>query len=110
MSRLSQPTPDTLDELKEAHVQPLTLLGIEDEHFIVVRKPSPEEWAKFRRYAQDPAVRNKAPESLLRDVLVYPAWDVFAEELKHTPGLTESFAGEVVSLAGFTQKVEKKAL
>ncbi len=99
---------DVLEKLKSEHGS-LTELSV-DNDAVVVRLPSRGEWKKFRATIADDRKRGDAAEQLLRSCIVFPDETAIEKMLDVRPGLAETFAGELVELAGAKKGVEKKAL
>lgn len=99
-----------LDELK-AQLPGVKLheLSYEDAS-IVVRAPSRMEFRKWKAEAAEDAKKLDAPESLLLACTVHPRGEDLEALFDAQPGLVDTFALQVLNIAGFSMKAEKKAL
>lgn len=77
---------------------------------VLVRKPTTFEYAKWADRKSDPDQRSKASRQLFFDCVVHPEGDELDTLMTEYPALPDTFAGEVLELAGAAAKIEKKAL
>ena len=99
---------DQIDAAKAAHgdVRLLTSDGVQ----VLIRKPRPGEYKRWRRDSMDAARRADALEDLLRAITVAPDAAGLAALLEERPGLAEEFAGAMLELVGITGRADAKKL
>jgi hypothetical protein len=100
--------PKVLEDLKAKHGEVVVLSDEETGTEIVVRKPPRAAYKRFRSMAFDPKKQADAAESLMVDCVVHPSNDAWNALLDVYPALAETFAPEVLKLAGASQSVEAK--
>src|SRR5438876_2914283 len=97
-----------VDELKAKYGDVLHLRDPETGSEIVARKPPRAAYKRFRAMAFDPKKQADAAETLMVDCVVYPSRDAWNALLEQYPALAETFAPEVLKLAGASQSVDAK--
>ena len=99
----------TIAQLKAAHPKSeLTEVSVGEATF-VLKPPTRPQHNRFR----EGIVKGEnvaAGATLLRDCVVWPAWDEFVKLLEAQPGREDEFVGEVRKLAVSTDKVTTKKL
>lgn len=100
-------TPD-IEALKAQHgdIHELTAAGVS----VIVKAPSRGAWKRFRTSAQNERNRANAVGNLLLDCLVWPDHQTFEQILEKQPGLEDTFAAEVVEIAGAAEATTRKKL
>ena len=101
----------TVDELREKfpnakHIHKLTAPTGEA---VWVRRPDMGTYRRFRTHIQDERRKLDAPENLLKACLLQPTPKEFDLMLEDRPGLLDTFANELMVVAGLAKEVEKKA-
>lgn len=100
----------TLAELKAKHGELFQLRAALTGDVVVVRRPPEPLWRRFRTQMMDPGKKAYAPEQMLLDCIVHPERKTVQAMFTALPGLVETFAGELATLGGAGQDVQKKAL
>jgi hypothetical protein len=105
-------TDDEITALKAKHAgADLRILHNEDHDMeIVVKVPSGAEWTRFRSMQQDDAQAPIALKTLVLACIVQPGPDDFRRTLDKLPGLTETFGGELVKIAGVSRATSSRKL
>jgi hypothetical protein len=98
----------TIEDLKAKHGEVVHLVDPETRTEVVARKPPRAAYKRFRSMAFDPKKQADAAESLMVDCVVYPSRDEWNAMLEQYPALAETFAPEVLKLAGASQSVDAK--
>lgn len=84
----------------------------EDGESVVFRKPSPQEYRRFKATALDENKRMHADENLARDVVVFP--DPKSAEFKslfeRLPALPTSLSKAILKAAGYVEGLEARKL
>ena len=70
---------------------------------ILVKAPSDGEWKRFRSMQADDAQRYLAPRSLVLGCILEPSAAEFTAMLAARPGLAETFASDVIEIAGVSR-------
>ena len=97
--------PKIVEELKEKHganLHIVTAQGVE----VVVKVPSKAAYRRFRQSSRDEKRRDDATETLLRDCVVYPDAQTLNSEIEKRPAIVDTFAAEVLELAGLVKEAE----
>jgi hypothetical protein len=97
-----------IEDLKAKHGEVVHLVDQETGTEVVVRKPPRAAYKRFRSMAFDPKKQADAAESLMVDCIVHPSRDEWNTLLEQYPALAETFAPEVLKLAGASQSVDAK--
>lgn len=90
-------------------VHHLTHPELPDE--VLVRPPSRQEWRIYQNHRHDADVvkRSMAPDVLVETCVIHPSREDLGKMLEAHPGLVETWAGDLVEIAGVTgQKTRKK--
>lgn len=98
-----------LDDIRAKHPGKLTSLSASGAE-VIVRAPSRLEFRKWKGDCQDERKQLDAAELLLLPCIVYPDANELDAMFEAQPGLLDTFALQLLELAGFSQTVEKKAL
>lgn len=99
---------DVLEELRTKHGQVWVLRAL-DEH-VVVRRPTRAEYKRFRALASDEDRRADAPEALLRNCVVWPDPTALEALLERYPAMGDTFAVELLKIAGSTKDTSSTKL
>lgn len=83
----------------ELHVISNADLDIE----ILVKAPNDGEWKRFREMQTDDAKRPHAPRQLVIGCILEPPSAEFSQMLTTRPGLAETFANDLVEIAGVSR-------
>lgn len=98
-----------IEQLKEKHkVSQVHTFISESGHAVHVRMPDQARWRRFRAQVNDDRKRVDAAETLFRSCLLWPAPAALEAMLDEQPGLLDTFASQLVKLAGLDREVEKK--
>jgi hypothetical protein len=103
----------TVEALKAKHPDvKLVVLTAPGGEEVVVKKPDRIAFRRYRGAMMDDARRADANENLLRQCLVHPDAAAFEAMLDEAPGLSDTFSGKLLRIAGLGNEtqVEKKAL
>jgi hypothetical protein len=77
---------------------------------VLVRRPSREQYRRFRAAVNDPKLKPDAVENLLRDCTAHPDAKGLDAILDARPGLAEVFGSAVLDLAGVGAEADAKKL
>lgn len=100
---------EALDQAKATHGEVFRL--DHDEASVLVRPPKRAEYRKFKAtILGNQAAAADALETLLREVVVYPAPEAFDAMLDRWPGLSETFGQKVLEIAGVSEQATLKKL
>lgn len=100
-----------VEELKKTHgIREVHRFVAESGETVYLKMPPQPLWRRFRSQITDDKRRTEAPELLLRSCLLHPTQDAFDVMLEERPGLLDTFASQLVELAGLAKEVEKKVL
>src|SRR5438105_12091413 len=97
-----------VEELRIKHGEVVLLRDPETGSEVVARKPPRAAYKRFRSMAFDPKKQADAAEALMVDCVVHPSRDEWNALLEEYPALAETFAPEVLKLAGASQSVDAK--
>jgi hypothetical protein len=70
---------------------------------ILVKAPDDGEWKRFRSMQADDAQKYLAPRALVMGSILEPSATEFTAMLATRPGLAETFAGELIEIAGVSR-------
>jgi hypothetical protein len=101
-------SPEVLERLSAMNIE-LHLLSA-DGVDIVVKRPDRPSYKRFRAMVSDQAKRADAPETLVRDCIVYPTREEFNTLLESKPALGDVFGAKLLDLAGMTAEADAKKL
>ena len=83
-----------------------------DETDVIVRPPSGVEYDRFKveasKAADRPEIGLNAMKILTRACVVYPDKDAFTALMEKYPALADSYANELLQMAGASQTVTRK--
>jgi hypothetical protein len=103
-------TPEQEAKLKEAHPG-AELHRLSNEYAeVVVKVPSFEVYQKFLDQLAEPSAKTHAPRLLLMACLVHPPEAEFRALIQTRPGVVQSFANDLVELAGLKAVTDRKKL
>lgn len=105
--------PQIIEKLKAAHPDLHLLQHKEDGEVVaevIVKRPPPDVFRKFRAMLRNPARKDEAPEQLVRDCCLYPDPAALAEIFRVRVGLIDTFAGKLIDLAGLSEDCESVPL
>src|SRR5579859_10405 len=79
---------------------------------VVFRKPSPQEYKRFKATALDENKRMHADDNLVRDVVVFPdpKSPEFTDLVTRLPALPTAASKQILKTAGYTEGLEVKKL
>jgi len=111
MAKISE---ETIAAVKAANPSTEVHLLTHDElpDQVIVRSPTGAEWRMFRNMQSDDDGGQKvaAGRMLVDSCVVHPPKGELAAMLEAHPGLVETWAGEIVEIAGVTRKATRKKL
>lgn len=107
---MKRPNNEQLDKLKVEHgeVHLLKASSDEGEFFVVVKRPTRPQYKRFKSLATDEKRRVDAGEWLVLECLVHPSREDFQIALERHPGLGDSYAEDVLKIAGVGATVDVK--
>ena len=79
---------------------------------VAFRKPTPQEYRRFKATALDDNKRMHADDNLVRDVVVFPdpKGTEFTDLLTRLPALPTALSKQILKVAGYTEGLEAKKL
>ncbi|MGZ6089924.1 MAG: hypothetical protein ACXWUE_41060 [Polyangiales bacterium] len=110
------PTPIILDDDKRNELRgtfgSVWEVETDDGDSVVFRKPTPQEYRRFKATALDENKRMHADENLARDVVVFPdpKSAEFRELFDRLPALPTSLSKAILKSAGYVEGLEARKL
>ena len=79
---------------------------------VVFRKPTPQEYKRFKATALDDGKRMHADDNLARDVVVFPDPKTaeYTELIARLPALPTALSKQILKAAGYSDGLEAKKL
>lgn len=94
-----------------AQLVPLDHLPTGELELVIVRRPSPGEWAEFMSMAHDEEKKSAAVRDLMEHLAVHPAGDDWRDLVRRYPGLpTSIYTGRMSDWLAVGVKSEGEAL
>ncbi|MBI2392820.1 MAG: hypothetical protein HYV09_24760 [Deltaproteobacteria bacterium] len=102
---------DKRSDLKATHGA-VWVVETDDGDEIAFRKPTPQEYRRFKATALDEAKRMHADENLARDVIVFPdpKSDEFKQLFERLPALPTALSKAILKAAGYVDGLEARKL
>src|ERR1700738_1038990 len=96
------------DELRATFGPALYAVETDEGDDVVFRKPSPQEYKRFKATGLDEAKRMHADDNLVRDVVVFPdpKSPEYAELITRLPALPTALSKQILKAAGYTEGLE----
>lgn len=103
-------TAETIEKLKAAHpgVTLEKLVHPTLDADVMARPPTEGEWKHFQAQRQDDQQKVGANKQLALACIVYPDRDALKKMLAEHPGLADSWAGELVEMAGVARGMRRE--
>lgn len=105
-----KPDKNTIDKLKAEHGENLHQLESSTGETIIVKSPSRLAYSRFRDASFNEKRRKNALSNLVIDCIVWPDTKAWEAMLDARPGLEDTFASDLVELAGAADAVSRKKL
>jgi len=102
---------DKRNDLRGTHGA-VWVVETDDGDEIAFRKPSPQEYRRFKATALDENKRMHADENLARDVIVFPdpKSDEFKQLFERLPALPTALSKVILKAAGYVDGLEARKL
>jgi len=102
---------DKKNDLRGTHGA-VWIIETEDGDEIAFRKPTPQEYRRFKATALDENKRMHADENLARDVIVFPdpKSDEFKQLFERLPALPTALSKAILKAAGYVDGLEARKL
>jgi hypothetical protein len=100
------------DELRGTFGPGLWAVESDEGDDVVFRKPTPQEYKRFKATALDESKRMHADDNLVRDVVVFPdpKSPEYTELFTRLPALPTALSKQILKTAGYTEGLEAKKL
>jgi len=100
------------DDLRATHGPGLYVVESDEGDEVVFRKPTPQEYRRFKATALDENKRMHADDNLVRDVVVFPdpKSAEFTELTTRLPALATALSKSILKAAGYTEGLEARKL
>jgi hypothetical protein len=102
---------DKRGELRSTHGA-VWVVETDDGDEVAFRKPTPQEYRRFKATALDENKRMHADENLARDVIVFPdpKSDEFKQLFERLPALPTALSKAILKAAGYVEGLEARKL
>lgn len=100
------------DDLRATFGPALWAIESDEGDDVVFRKPTPQEYKRFKACALDESKRMHADDNLVRDVVVFPdpKSPEYTELFTRLPALPTALSKQILKAAGYTEGLEAKKL
>lgn len=99
------PTPEQIDAIKAEHsdVHAVTLELRGEEHTVVVRSPTRQEYGLFLKESLNEAMRHASLKKLVRPCVLFPTGPELDALAERFVAIHETLSGPILELAGVTK-------